>query len=99
MHTQLDMGMDALSVDWRISMKHARAIAPGEVLAGNVDPVVLYGSEAGIREAVGRCLHQAGLGGKHVLNLGHGVEKDIPEEAVQMFVDAARQLSSKGLQC
>ena len=28
---------------------------------------------------------------RHVLNLGHGVEKDVPEEAVEVFVDEARQ--------
>jgi len=55
---------------------------------------VLYGSEANIRAAVGTCIQQAGCGGKHVLNLGHGVEKDTPEHAVQMFVDAARELST-----
>lgn len=91
---QLDMGMAALSVDWRISMARARALAgPDTVLAGNVDPMVLYGSEAGIRAAVETCVLQAGRGAKHVLNLGHGIEKDTPEDAVHTFVDAARQVS------
>lgn len=95
LHEQLDMEMDALSVDWRISMQQARAVAgPSTVLAGNVDPMVLYGSEAGIRAAVSSCIDQAGRGGRHVLNLGHGVEKDTPEHAVQLFVDAARELST-----
>lgn len=88
------MGVDALSVDWRISMRRARAVAgPDAVLAGNVDPMVLYGSEAGIREAVMSCILQAGWGAKHVLNLGHGIEKDTPEDAVHTFVEAARQNS------
>lgn len=58
------------------------------VLAGNVDPMVLYGSHDNIRKAVHHCIRQAN--GKHVLNLGHGVEKDIPEENVGVFVQAAR---------
>ena len=95
LHQQLDMGMHALSVDWRISMKHARSIV-GEstVLAGNVDPMVLYGSERDIQAAVQRCITEAGTGQGHVLNLGHGVEQDIPESAVQCFVQAARAYSS-----
>ena len=97
LHQQLDMDMHALSVDWRISMKHARSIV-GEstVLAGNVDPMMLYGSERGIQAAVQRCLAEAGTGQGHVLNLGHGVEQDIPESAVQCFVQAARAYSSSG---
>ncbi len=88
--SQRDMPVDGLSVDWRVSMAAARAAAgPGRVLQGNVDPMVLYGSEKLIRSAVRDCIRQAG--GNHVLNLGHGVEKDTPEHAVEIFVDEARQ--------
>ena len=31
----------------------------------------------------------------HVLNLGHGIEKDTPEESVKAFVDAARCYKAK----
>ena len=57
---QLDMAVDGLSIDWRISMARARAEAgPTRVLAGNVDPMHLYGSEANIRQAVADCIAQA----------------------------------------
>eukprot|EP01038_Epipyxis_sp_PR26KG_P009966 gene9966-13404_t len=92
LHRQLDMTLDGISIDWKISMEQARKVAgPNKVLAGNVDPMVLYGSEANIRNAVKKCIQQAN--GKHVLNLGHGVEKDTSEDAVYAFVDAARQIS------
>jgi len=85
------MSVDALSVDWRISMSSARRVAgPQKVLAGNLDPMVLYGSVANIRRAVDECVLQAN--GKHVLNLGHGVEKDISEEAVETLVTRAREI-------
>ena len=58
------------------------------MLVGNVDTMVLYGSEANIRAAAAHCIAQAGR--KHVLNLGHGVEKDTPEAAVAAFVDVAK---------
>lgn len=95
LHRQLDMSLDGISLDWRISMDYARQVAgPDTVLCGNVDPMILYGSHANIKKAVTDCVTQAK--GKHVLNLGHGVEKDTDEAAVQAFVDAAREASSLG---
>jgi uroporphyrinogen decarboxylase len=90
LHAQLDMAVP-LSLDWQISMASARKIAgPDRVLAGNVDPLVLYGSEENIRKAVKKCIQDAGSK-KHVLNLGHGVEKDIAESSVAAFVNAAKE--------
>lgn len=95
LHRQIDMHVDGLSIDWRISMKHARDVAGDKlVLAGNVDPMILYGKESNIEAAVARCIEQGGKKG-HVLNLGHGVEKDTPEAAVAAFVNAARKFSTK----
>lgn len=72
-------------------MKTARSIVgPKTVLAGNVDPMVLYGSENNIKAAVANCISQAN--GYHILNLGHGVEKDTSEYAVQTFVNAAKEI-------
>ena len=39
------------------------------------------------------CIAQAG--GKHVLNLGRGVEKDTLEAPVAAFVDPAKQIKLK----
>ena len=95
MHQQLDLGVDAISIDWRISMKTARRIAgPNTVLAGNIDPIVLYGTDQLICTAVGDVIKAAGKE-KYVLNLGHGVEKDTPESAVQTFVAAAKECTAK----
>ena len=88
--SQLDMKADALSIDWQISMASARSIAGDDrVLAGNVDPIVLYGSEETIRSAVANCINGAGRR-KHVLNLGHGVEKDTKEESVALLVKSVK---------
>jgi len=96
LHQQLDLPVDGLSIDWRISMTRARQVAGNKlVLAGNIDPMVLYGTETNIKNAVHQVVHQMqASGGKHVLNLGHGVEKDTPEEAVRCFVNAAREASA-----
>ena len=53
--------MDALALDWHISMKQARAIVGSErVLCGNVDPITLYGSDEQIKRSVQQCLADAG---------------------------------------
>ncbi len=75
-------------------MSTARSIVgSSKVLAGNIDPTVLYSSKENIEHAVRRCIQEAE--GKHVLNLGHGVEKDMSEENVHFLVTTTRQLSSK----
>ena len=85
--------VDALSVDWKVSMATARSVAgPNRVLAGNVDPMVLLGPDRLIQAEVARCIDEAGQ--RHVLNLGHGVEKETEERAVQVFVEAARSKPS-----
>ena len=57
---------------------------------GNVDPMVLFGTEDEIRKAVTRCLVEAGPR-HHILNVGHGVIEGTPEESVGLFCDLARQ--------
>lgn len=91
LHNQLDMNYDALSIDWQISMATARRIVgPDRVIAGNIDPMVLYGSTTTITNAVKTCIDGAGKR-KHVVNLGHGVEKDTTEEAVETLVNAVKE--------
>lgn len=87
---QNDMAVDGLAVDWKIDMASARKVVGADrVLIGNVDPMSLYGSEENIRRQVTSCIGKAGR--RHVLNLGHGVEKDIPEENVGIFVDQCKK--------
>lgn len=90
LHQQLDMPVQALSIDWRLSMASARQqLGPDTVIQGNIDPMVLFGSEGTIRKAVRECID--GAGGRHILNLGHGVEKDTPISAIEILVDEARR--------
>ena len=86
----------ALSLDWRLSMREARRrLGPEAVLAGNLDPVLLYSAQASLIEReTQRCVRDGrGLrGGRFVLNLGHGVEKDMDERSVELLVNACKQV-------
>lgn len=89
--------VEVLGVDGHIRMSEAAKIAEGSglVLQGNVDPYILrHGSEADVRSAVRRCIDEAGGPGKHILNLGHGVLQQTPEENVLYFVEEAQSYSA-----
>jgi uroporphyrinogen decarboxylase len=80
---------DVLSVDWKLPLDHARKVARGKALQGNVDPGALLGTPEGVREAVLAARRAAGPAG-HVVNLGHGILPPTPPENVAAFVAAAR---------
>jgi uroporphyrinogen-III decarboxylase len=85
---------NVVGLDWHVDMSVAReAFGAQTVLQGNVDPTVLFGSEAVIRENVTRCLRQAGAA-HHILNVGHGVVQGTPEENVGLFCQLARESAS-----
>jgi uroporphyrinogen decarboxylase len=88
--------VDAISLDWHISMQSARRIVgKNKVLAGNIDPsLLLHGTQEDIRSVVHGCIVQAGKR-KHVLNVGHGVEIGTSADAVQCLVDAAKEICCK----
>ena len=85
---------DVLGFDWSCTMADARAhYGPKRVLQGNVDPMVLFGKPEFIEKEVQRCFQQAGgAGGQHhILNVGHGVVQQTPEEHVKVFIDCAKK--------
>ena len=52
----------------------------------------LFGSAEQITETVYQNIRDAGGKGKHLLNLGHGVLQQTPEESIRYFVEAAKEL-------
>jgi uroporphyrinogen decarboxylase len=86
---QKECKADVIGLDWACDIEEARAIfGPDQTLQGNVDPMVLFGSEDVIREHVADVVAKAGP--KHILGVGHGVVQGTPEGNVGVFCDAAR---------
>lgn len=84
-------GVDIVSVDWTVDMAEARQRLGWEMkVQGNIDPGVLFGSQAFIRERILDTIRKAGNRG-HILNLGHGVLVGTPEENVRCFFETAKQ--------
>jgi uroporphyrinogen decarboxylase len=87
-------GANVISVDWRTDLVKARAtfdrVAGRKVaLQGNVDPNILLGPEAAVREAAQAAVEKTG-GLGHILNLGHGILPATPVENAKAFVAAGK---------
>ncbi len=83
-------GADIISVDWTVDMADARRRLGNINVQGNLDPGVLFGSKAFIRERILDTIRKAGPQG-HILNLGHGVLSTTPEENVAFFFECAKE--------
>lgn len=87
-------GADVITVDWAVDMAEARARLGKHVkVQGNLDPGVLFGSKEFIRDRILDTVRKAGNWG-HILNLGHGVLPETPEENVAFFFETAKQLKA-----
>lgn len=88
-----DSGADVISLDWTVGIQEARRrLGPRRnlVIQGNLDPAVLLGPRDLIRRRTEEVLLEGG-GHRHIMNLGHGIEKETPEENAKVFVDAVKQ--------
>lgn len=87
-------GADIVSVDYTLALDDAlarlRAVKPDIRVQGNLDPATLLSSnKAQIKERTEEILAMGG-GQGHVMNLGHGIEAETPEENAKFFVDTVQ---------
>lgn len=87
---QKGVGATGYGVDWRTDIETAFSVFAASPVQGNLDPAVLRGTPAGIREAVRSLLARAGGRSGHIVNLGHGIDRHTPPENVAVFVEAVR---------
>jgi uroporphyrinogen decarboxylase len=81
-------GADVVGLDWTVDLGDARRRVGARVaLQGNLDPMVLFAGEAAVRAQVRRTLASYGGGPGHIFNLGHGIHRNTPPEAVAALVD------------
>jgi uroporphyrinogen decarboxylase len=85
-------GADVVGLDWTVDMADARAELGDRPVQGNLDPQQLFGPTEFVRERTRAVIEAAGPRG-HILNLGHGVNRDTPVESVRAFVETAKSVS------
>ncbi len=94
LESMVDVGFDALGLDWQTDIANARQRVGDKVaLQGNMDPVTLYASPDVIRMKVKSILEKYGAGSGHVFNLGHGILPDIDPHHVEAMVEAVHEFS------
>jgi len=90
-------GCDAVGLDWTVNLADARARIGAQVaLQGNLDPMAMLAGDAAIREQARRVLASFGpvaAGTGHVFNLGHGISRHTPPEAVAALVEEVHAAS------
>jgi uroporphyrinogen decarboxylase len=90
-----ETGATVVGLDWRLDLDAARATLGASLcLQGNLDPTVLLGTPAAIRERAAAVLRAAGPLG-HVFNLGHGILPDTPPDHARLLVDVVAERSSR----
>ncbi|MGQ9869466.1 uroporphyrinogen decarboxylase [Leptodesmis sp.] len=86
-------GVDIVSVDWTVDMAEARQRLGANIgVQGNVDPCALFGSKEFIRDRILDTIRKAGKS-KHILNLGHGILPNTPEENAAFFFETAKHVN------
>eukprot|EP01025_Chloroclados_australasicus_P030390 TRINITY_DN30501_c0_g1_i1.p2 TRINITY_DN30501_c0_g1~~TRINITY_DN30501_c0_g1_i1.p2 ORF type:complete len:180 (-),score=15.39 TRINITY_DN30501_c0_g1_i1:605-1144(-) len=85
---------DVIGLDQWTCMHDCRSLFGDErVLQGNIDPVILFGPQSRIVEEVQQCSKDGG-GKHHIINVGHGVIQQTPEENVAVFCKTVRGVQS-----
>ncbi|MFO7653783.1 MAG: uroporphyrinogen decarboxylase [Candidatus Krumholzibacteriia bacterium] len=84
-------GADALGIDWTVGLDEALRLVGRRPLQGNLDPLVLLGSQDEIRRRTRAVLRAGDAAPGHVFNLGHGIVPETPIAAVETLVATVRE--------
>ena len=90
-----DAGGNIVGVDSHVELDEAwKRLGDAVGVQGNLDPIVLYGSQSFIRMRAERVLNQANYRPGHIFNLGHGLLPDTPYQNVVDLVKMVHDISS-----
>jgi uroporphyrinogen decarboxylase len=85
-------GPDIVSLDWRVPLDAGwKKVGHDRGIQGNLDPAVLLGPPALVRERVRDVLRRANGRPGHIFNLGHGVLPSTPLENLQLLVETVHE--------
>lgn len=89
-------GADVLGLDWTMNLGAVRKKLGSKVaLQGNLDPTILYASDAKIQNEAAKVMESYGEGTGHIFNLGHGMLPDMSPDKLKVLVDFVKNESSK----
>jgi uroporphyrinogen decarboxylase len=87
-------GGDVIGLDWRIPLDDGWKLLGHDIgVQGNLDPALLFASQAEIKKRVDDILRRAAGRPGHIFNLGHGILQRTPVENVKAVVDMVHEYS------
>ncbi len=84
----VDLEMEAISIDWKTPAGFVRESLPDTIIQGNLDPCLLFASDDVISEKATQVMRA--IGGRHIMNLGHGVYPEITQHKITHLVHTVR---------
>lgn len=86
-------GAAALGLSWTTPAHYAREVCGSEaVFQGNLDPATLLADPKTVAAETLKMIRSFG-GGRHIVNLGHGVLPGTPVDSAKAFVDTAKSFT------
>ncbi|MDA8351825.1 MAG: uroporphyrinogen decarboxylase [Firmicutes bacterium] len=85
--------VDVIGLDWRTSIRQARALGIQKALQGNLDPSLLLAPWERIRERAADILEQGMETPGYIFNLGHGTFPEVQVETLQRLTKFVHQYS------
>jgi len=83
---------EVIGVDWRVPLDQAfQVLGDKFAVQGNLDPVVLFASEAEVRRRAREIIDSAAGRRGHIFNLGHGI---LPETLVENVIALVEEVHS-----
>ncbi|PFH32074.1 uroporphyrinogen decarboxylase [Besnoitia besnoiti] len=75
------------------SERRAASDADSKALQGNLDPQILYTDIATIKQETAKMIKKFGVG-RHIANLGHGMEPEMDPEHARAFIEGVKEASA-----
>jgi uroporphyrinogen decarboxylase len=81
-----DVDCEVIGIDWRTDIAAAKTLIGNKAVQGNLDPVVLLGSEKTMKENVDRIFASLPSRNGFIFNLGHGVLPETDDQTLKHLV-------------
>jgi uroporphyrinogen decarboxylase len=91
------LDVEALGLDWTLDLGGTVPSLGGKAAQGNLDPLVLFGTEEEIRRRALKICRQGEAASGHVFNLGHGIHPKTPIAAVETLVETVQGYRKESL--
>ncbi len=95
LHLLAEIDCEVIGVDYRADLSLVAAQLKDKSIQGNLDPNILFGSVDDIRRRTRKMLDRLQRLDNLIVNLGHGILPQTPEQSITAFVDEVHTYRKK----